>query len=102
MQCPSCNDQFARRALKVLRKGDNGVEAQCPKCNTWLMFEPKMVRVKNLGMLILLVFSVTNFFLENSDYHLICSFAAFIGACIALFGAFKGKMIAAELQNNKD
>ncbi|MGI2170838.1 hypothetical protein ACROAE_11715 [Shewanella sp. MF05960] len=102
MECPSCNSQFARRALKVVRKGDNGIEAQCPKCNTWLMFEPKMMRIKNIGMLLLLVFSVTNFFLENSDYRLICSFAAFAGACIALFGAFKGKMIVVKSNDNKE
>ncbi|MCT8986685.1 zinc-ribbon domain-containing protein [Shewanella phaeophyticola] len=102
MECPNCKSQFARRALKVVRKGQHGVEAQCPKCDTWLMFEPKMMLVKNIGMLMLLVFSVTNFFLENSDYRLMCSFAAFAGACIALFGVFKGKMIVADTTDNKD
>jgi FtsH-binding integral membrane protein len=51
---------------------------------------------KNIGLFILLVFSVANFFIDNTDYRLICSFLGFAGACIAFYGVFKSKLIAAQ------
>lgn len=96
MECPLCQGVFARKALKQVRKGNYGVETQCPKCDQWLMFEPKMMMIKNVGLFILLVFSVANFFIDNNDYRLACSFFGFAGACVALYGVFKGKLIAAE------
>jgi hypothetical protein len=96
MQCPRCQGVFARKALKQVRKGQQGVETQCPKCQQWLMFEPKMMMTKNVGLFILLVFSVANFFIDNSDYRLVCSLLGFAGAIIAFYGVFKGKLVPAE------
>lgn len=95
MECPCCQQSFRRTAIKHTRKGRGAVEFQCPHCEQWLTFEPKMVRLRMLGFLILLISCVISLLVDNIDVKLTCSIISLGGALLALYSVWKGKVIAA-------
>lgn len=95
MQCPACTEKFSARKIKKVRDGQQGMEFQCPHCSVWLFNEPKMVKLKMFGALVMLVSAVSSFFVHNEQLLQALSWVTFSGAIIALFAIYKGKLIKA-------
>jgi hypothetical protein len=83
--CPCCSEQYKKTEFKVARKGDSGIEKQCPGCSKWLRPEPGMQRLKIIGFIVLLLASLLNFFLTAVDLRLLTSGIGFVGACLAFY-----------------
>lgn len=74
MECDRDQDAVARKTVNPLLKDKLGAQTLWPKCEPWLIFGPKMMIIKNGGLFTLLRSSVVNVFIDNNDYHLMCSF----------------------------
>ncbi len=87
--CPCCTEQFKKTEFKVARKGSSGIEKQCPGCSQWLRPEPKMEQLKYIGLFILLLASLLNFYFTDIDLKMIFSGISFAGASLAFFAFWK-------------
>jgi len=96
MKCPSCNIASKNKAFKNVQKGGKRIEVQCPHCDQWLTIDPATMKFKFAGYALILIPSLLNFFIDDVHYRLILSVIALLGACLAVFGVVRTKLIPIE------
>lgn len=99
MKCPSCKVTSKNKAFKNVQKGGKRIEVQCPHCDQWLTIDPTTMTFKFTGFALILLASMINFFIDNESYRLLFSVIALLGACLAVYGVVRTKLIPIEPSN---
>ncbi|SBS33837.1 hypothetical protein MSP8887_02028 [Marinomonas spartinae] len=99
MKCPSCNTVSKNKAFKNIQKDGKRLEVQCPNCDQWLTIDPTTMKFKFAGFALILLPSLINFFIDDVHYRLILSVIALLGACLAVYGVVRTKLIPIEPSN---
>ena len=88
--CPHC--QVKLDVKKITETVPQGIHIQrkCPSCQAWFQLKPFQNKLKIAGVLLLLVASLSNFMVTDSEVKILLSAAGFVGIFIAFVVTFFG------------
>ena len=93
MDCPACAKPLDPKSISQKKTEKFIAQFRCPNCSKWITLNPRAEYMKLAGFSTLLLGSVVNFYISDSNYRLLLSLVAFIGACIAFIGFRKSKLM---------
>jgi len=89
--CPHCQVKTHAKKFPVVIPQGIHIQRQCPACQAWFQLKPVQNKLKIMGTLLLLVTSLSNFMVSDSDFRLLLSAIGFVGITISLVITFYGQ-----------
>jgi len=91
VKCPHCQ---VKTDVKMIQKSvPQGIHIQreCPSCQKWFRLKALQNKLKIAGILLLLVTSLSNFVITDSEVKILLSAIGFVGIFIAFVVTFFGQ-----------
>jgi hypothetical protein len=91
IKCPHCQVELNAKKIPVTVPQGIHIQKQCPSCQAWFRLKPLHTKLKITGILLLLVTSLSNFMVTNSEAYFLLSGIGFVGILVALLVTFFGQ-----------
>ncbi|TEW49009.1 hypothetical protein [Psychromonas algicola] len=89
--CPHCQVNLDVKKIPVTIPQGIHIQRQCTSCQAWFRLKPLQNKLKIVGIVLLLMTSLCNFMVTDSNTYLLLSATGFVGILMALIITFYGQ-----------